>query len=281
MDLHSSVGTAWLDLSNEEQRALSRADLQVQKVALRTAAAVAHTLRNDDLEGRPICARKGEKDVLEQAAKELRVLVLRTGEQPHAMDGQIPLTVETGFGLIGIEVKSGQNTISTEEVNKFRADLVMGTFVVGLFVSHRASICKIPKGIHVQHELSLLGAIPCIFVSPPGQDMMQPLIRSGLALACTMAKRSHRHSPSVDGEVPPEMPGKVTEEHKRDLEQLGSLIREEVAALSITRKRLRDEEEVFHKRVDRASEALIATQQRLAQAVASLKSSKATPALCE
>lgn len=270
LDVREALGGAWLELSVDEQRTLTRADSLVQKVAMRTAAAVALTLRSDDIEARPVCARKAEKDVLEQAAKELRLLVMRTGDAPHAMDGQIPLKIESGFGSIGIEIKSGNCIVSTDEVNKFRGDLVMGTFVVGLFVSLRASIAKFPKGLHVQQELSLLGSVPCIYISPLGHESaMQQLTRSALALACTFAQRnSQRFSClAVDGHHGDR---DITEDHKRDLEQLGSLIREEVAALSITRKRLRDEEDVFHKRVDRASDALMATQQRLAQAVVNL-----------
>lgn len=277
--IREALGCAWLELSVEEQRTLARADSLVQKVAMRTAATVAQTLRLQDVESRPLCARKAEKDVLEQAAKELRLLVMRTGEMPHSMDGQIPLKVESGFGLIGIEIKSGINIISTDEVNKFREDLVMGTFVVGLFVSLRAAIAKFPKGIHVQQELSLLGSVPCIYLSPLGPDnVMQPLTRSALGLACTFAKRNSEKLPCVTVEDRGGEP-ELTEEHKRDLEQLGSLIREEVAALSITRKRLRDEEDAFHKRVDRASDALMATQQRLVQAVINLKPRKDTTAL--
>ena len=78
LDVREALGGAWLELSVDEQRTLTRADSLVQKVAMRTAAAVALTLRSDDIEARPVCARKAEKDVLEQAAKELRLLVMRT-----------------------------------------------------------------------------------------------------------------------------------------------------------------------------------------------------------
>ena len=65
----------WMDLSDEERDALVRADKLLRLVALRTAAAVAQTLRGEDLQQR-VCARKSEKNVLEQAARELQVYFL-------------------------------------------------------------------------------------------------------------------------------------------------------------------------------------------------------------
>ena len=129
-DLRDILDGAWCSLNLDEKRSLANADNLVKVVALKTAIAVAHTLRLEDIEHRPICARKAEKDVLEMAAKELKMLVTRTADMPHAMDGQIPLAMESGNGLIGIEVKSGACSISTDEVNKFREDLVMSSFVV-------------------------------------------------------------------------------------------------------------------------------------------------------
>ena len=130
VNVYEVLKDAWLGLSKDERSSLIEADILVKRVALRTAAAVAQTLKKEDIESRPVCARKAERDVLELAAKELRLLVMKTTDMPHAMDGQIPLAIESGCGLIGIEVKSGYYTISTEEVNKFREDLIMGSFVV-------------------------------------------------------------------------------------------------------------------------------------------------------
>lgn len=264
LDLRNILDGAWCSLSLDDKRILANADNLVKAVALKTAVAVAQTLRSEDIEHRPICARKAERDVLEMAAKELKMLVMRTADMPHAMDGQIPLAMESGNGLIGIEVKSGACSISTDEVNKFREDLVMSSFAVGIFVSLRAPIAKFPKGIHVQQELSLVGSIPCIFISPlANEHVMTNLTRSAMALACMLARRNSLKTIKSH----PSTHETMTAEHRKDLEQLGLLIHEEIAALSITRKRLRDEEEAFHRRVSRASDALMATQQRLSQSI--------------
>lgn len=92
------------DLDEDERCALMEADELVLRVALRTAASVARTLRAEDVAARPVAARKAERDVLELAARELQLLVLHTAAVPHALDGRLPLCIETGRGLIGIEV---------------------------------------------------------------------------------------------------------------------------------------------------------------------------------
>lgn len=260
--MEMNLTAAWADLSPEEQIAIGGADTVMQTISLKLAATVAHTLRREDVESRPICARKAERDVLEMASKELKLLVFKTGDSPHAMDGQIPMAIETGRGAIGIEVKSGLSTVGTEEVCKFREDLLLRNFVVGVFVSLRAPIAKIPRGMHVQRELSLMGSVPCIFVSPPGGDAMQHLTRGALTLACTLAEDAPQRREISQAS------NAMTHEHRKDLEKIGRVVTDEIAALGLTRKRFRDEEELFHKRVERATEALGATQQRLGATVA-------------
>lgn len=258
---------AWQELTEDRRAALRAADPLVARIALETAAVVAETLRAEDAAGRPVSARKAEKDVLEIAAKELQLLVLHTAASPHSLDGQIPMSIETGSGAIGIEVKSGAHTISSDEVDKFRADLCQGHFAVGVFVSLRAPIAKIPRGVHVQRELSLGGAILTIFVSPVGGDgAMVHLARGALSLACVFA----RQTPGGAGRL--ESRDAVAREAMLNAEDLSSTLLGEVTALGCVRKRLREEEDGFQRRVDRASDALAGVQHRLTSTISDMSS---------
>jgi len=254
---------AWGELTEDRRGALRAADPLVTRIALETAAVVAETLRAEDVAGRPVSARKAEKDVLEIAAKELQLLVLHTAASAHALDGQIPMSIETGSGAIGIEVKSGTHTIATDEVDKFRADLCQSPFAVGVFVSLRAPIAKIPRGVHVQRELSLGGAVLAIFVSPVGtESAMVHLARGALSLACLFARQTRGRLESDD----------AAREAVLNAEDLGAAILGEVTALGCVRKRLREEEDGFQRRVDRASDALAGVQHRLSSTVSKLSS---------
>ena len=251
------LGAAWSELSREQRAALSNADDLVARVALQTAAAVAATLRSEDLASRPICARKAEKDLLEQAARELQLLVSHTAGAPHAMDGQIPLSIQAGGGVIGIEVKSYASAVPSDEVDKFRSDLSLGPFVVGVFVSLRSPIAKTPRGLHVQNELSLRGAVPVIYVSgAAGEPVSQHIVRSALSLACFLSQR--RPSSQPEGV----------------LEGVHRAVQAEVVALGLARKRLREDEGVFQRRVDAAAECIMGVQQRLASVVGNLVSTE-------
>ena len=255
---------AWEELTEDRRAALRAADPLITRIALETAAVVAETLRAEDSAGRPVSARKAEKDVLEIAAKELQLLVLHTAASPHALDGQIPMSIETGSGAIGIEVKSGTHTIASDEVDKFRADLCQSPFAVGVFVSLRAPIAKIPRGVHVQRELSLGGAVMTIFVSPVGTEgAMVHLARGALSLACLFARQTRGRAGRLES-------GDAAREAMLDAEDLGAAILGEVTALGCVRKRLREEEDGFQRRVDRASDALAGVQHRLSSTVSSL-----------
>lgn len=254
------LASAWRHLNKEQSAALSGADDLVARVALQTAAAVAATLRREDLASRPVCARKAEKDVLEQAARELQLLVVHTAGAPYAMDGQIALGIQAGGGLIGIEVKSYAQSVPSDEVDKFRSDLSLGPFVVGIFLSLRSPIAKTPRGLHVQNELSLKGAVPAIYVSgSAGEPVSQHIVRSALSLACFFSKQ--RQDPlSLAHGRPAE----------RVLESVHAAVQAEVAALGIARKRLREDEDAFQKRVDSATDSIVGVQQRLVQLVSNL-----------
>lgn len=200
------------------------------------------------------------------------------------------MKIESGRGPIGIEVKSGTNAISTDEVDKFRSDLAMGNFVVGIFASLRAPIAKMPRGLHVQREVSLRGAVLAVYVSPVvGESAMMQLTRCALSLACTLAEQSHGRLGSpvptfVEAGAAAATVARAAEEYteherpsvdwkrerEQDLAELGGLMQGEVSAIGIVRKRLRDEEESFHRRVDRASDVLTGVQQRLAASAANL-----------
>ena len=259
------------DLEDDERRVLVEADVLVLHVAFRTAASVARTLRAADVAHRPVAARKAERDVLELAARELHLLVLHTAAVPHALDGRLPLCMETGRGLVGIEVKSGLQTIATDEVEKFRSDVAHGGFAAAIFVSLRAPIAKIPRGLHVQQELALGGLVPALFVSPlalgPEQSMTQ-LLRGVLALACFLTK-------------PPPAPARAGGGDSAALGALGELLAEEAEALGAARKRFRDDEEVSSRRTDRAVDAIRGVQTRLSSAArnASLRAADSGNAL--
>ncbi len=267
-DGRARLDSAWRCLTQEQRAALSSADDLVAHVALQTAAAVALTLRKEDLSARALCAKKAEKDVLEQAAKELQLLVLHTSGIPYSLDGQIPLTIESGCGLIGIEVKSGATSIGTDEVDKFRSDLALGPFVVGVFFSLRAAIAKLPRGLHVQSELSLKGSVPAIYVSAaPSEAVSQHLTRSALSLACFLARQRPQR---FCGDSAAARESSICADRELVLEELHRSVQAEVAALGIARKRLREDEDAFQKRVDRASDSIMAVQHRLASVVSNM-----------
>jgi hypothetical protein len=238
---------AWRLLSEERRAVLLAAEELVQLVALETAASVAQHLRKEQLASRP-CARRVERDLLEQAAKELQLLVRHTASSPHALDGQIPQCIDSERGRIGIEVKSGATTIATDEVDKFRNDLAQGPYAAGLLLSPYAPIAKVPRGLHVQSEITLLGARPAIFVSPPApNDVMPQLTRNALSLAVALAR---------DGG------------DRRSL--LADVLHQEADALGLARKRLREDEDAHRRRFERASDAIHAVQCRLAVSASNL-----------
>ena len=259
--LLGALSGAWAELAPSKRAILCAADPPVMRAALETAVAVASTLCAGDVTGRPVCTRRAEKDVLEQAARELQLLVLHSASSPHALDGQIPMSIEGGTGRIGIEVKSGATTISTEEVDKFRADLFLGPFVIGIFVSVRAPIAKIPRGVHVQREVALAGAVPTIYVSPVSSEAtMTQLTRNALTLARLLAQQ--RPGRFAMGAAPVALHDRLV-----DLETMGQRAHAEVATLGVVRKRLREEEEQARRRMDRAVDALLGVQQRLSATV--------------
>ena len=255
----STLAEAWESLTEEKRSALQEADARIRLIALETAAVVASALRPQDMPTRVSCARKFEKDVLELAAKDLQVLVLHTAATPHALDGQIPFSIESGTGRVGIEVKSGLTTISTEEVDKFRNDLSLSAYAAGVFVSLRAPISKIPRGIHVQRELSTAGPTNCVYVSPVQSDhLMQNLTRSALATAITLAKTRASYPDTDRAEL------------LMDAQEVGTVVQREIDAIGQVRKRMREDDEVHRKRVDRASDALVGVQHRLQSSVQNL-----------
>jgi hypothetical protein len=256
------------DLDDEEKRALEQADGLVLRVAMRTAASVARALRPEDVAHRPIAARKAERDVLEVAARELQLLVLHTASVPHALDGRLPLCIETGCGVVGIEVKSGLQTIASDEVEKFRSDVAHSRFKVAIFVSLRAPIAKIPKGLHIQHELSLGGLVPALFVSPlasAAEQNMTQLLRGVLSVACVLGRMEHARDAGRVGTA------------CAAFACLSDTLGEEAEAIGLTRKRLRDEDEVARRRVERATDAMLGIQTRLCTAAnnAALRASAA------
>lgn len=226
---------AWLSLSEAKRGALRAADPALLQASLEAAAAVATVLRGQ-VAHRSVCARKAERDLLELAAKELKLLVVPTGSSPHSLDGHFFVQ---GGGCVGVEVKSGATTVPSDEVDKFRRDLAQGAYAAGLFVSTRAAIAKTPRGVYVSRDLTLRGVCFTVFVSPAGGDVF-PLLKNGLALSKLLAEMDRAND-------------KLAAEH------LGC----EVEVLGQVRKRLRDESEEMVRRIDRASDALCGVQQRL------------------
>ena len=234
-------GAAWDELPEAQKRALLDACPEVKAVVLQTALAVARTFKRED--AIRLCPKKAERNVLETAARELKLVVLDCAAEPHAMDGRLPFEFASRTGHVGIEVKSGPSTVPTDETEKFLDDLTSKNYAAGLLVSLRSPIAKMPRGLHVERALSATGSAWAVFVSPlPHDGGMESLTRNALSLATLLSESS----------APLSGAGTLAER-----------VHGEADALSLVRKRLRDDDALARHRTDRNLDALGSLQQRL------------------
>jgi len=257
MTVPGALDAAWIDLDVGTRETLSGVPEHLLRLALESAAASItywqKHLSAQQLTAPGVRARLEETRVLEVAARDLGLLVYSTAHVPQSMDGQIPWSAETARGRIGIEVKSHGKTVPTDDVEKFRRDLEAGDFAAALFVSTRAPIAKVPRGVAVVEERLERGPVATVYVSPLSSDGVQELIRSGLAVAAALAAAPRRSGPELA---------------LRNAQALVDTAQSEIAALSDVRKRLRDAEDAGRRVSARVGEAIAVSQQRLSSAVA-------------
>jgi hypothetical protein len=256
-ELPQALGSAWADLDDSARTCLADAPGHLLRLALEAAAAsIAYWQKQlgvQQLAAPGVRAKLEEARVLEVAARELGLLVYSTAHMPQSMDGQVPWCAETARGRLGIEVKSHGKTVPTDDVEKFRRDLEAGDFAAGVFVSARAPIAKIPRGVYVAEEHMERGPVAVVYVSPLSSDGTQELTRSALAVAAALAAAPRRS--------PAELSVLRTQ-------ALVDATQAEIAAMSDLRKRLRDAEDSGRRVSARVGEAIAASQQRLSAAVA-------------
>jgi len=255
----ASLEAAWSDLDDGSRTCLSDSPAPLVKLALESAAASISYwqkhLGTQQLVSVSSRAKLEESRVLELVARDLGLLVYSTAHNPQSLDGQIPWSAETARGRIGIEVKSHGKSVPTDDVEKFRRDLEAGDFAAGVFVSTRAPIAKVPRGIHLVQELLERGPVATVYVSPLTSDGMQELIRGGMAVAAALAANPRRSAAELS---------------VCRTQVLVDATQAEIAAMSDLRKRLRDAEDSGRRVSARVGEAIAASQQRLSAAVASI-----------
>lgn len=247
--LPDALGVAWLSLSNAQQDAFLSATPAGQLLALGIACLVAEATGGATLRPPSLVGRKAEKDVLETAARDLQQVVLHTAASAQSMDGQIPLWVQGRRGRIGIEVKTYQAAVGTEEVQKFVRDACSNDFVVALFVSTRSPIARKRKGVHAERVATTRGLTWLIFVSPAHE--MSVLVTGALALALELATDDRPRITSLPDDI-------------------GECMQREVHALAGAKRKLRDEDGRAQTARDQVADALTASQQRLSSAVEAL-----------
>lgn len=259
--LPKALERAWEELDEGARKCLSDAPESLMRLALESSAAsIGYWQKYQLAQGIATVAMRASKTeetrVLEVAARDLGMLVYSTAHVPQSMDGQVPWSAETARGRLGIEVKSHGKTVPTEDVDKFRRDLEAGDFSAGVFVSTRAPIAKIQRGIVICQEHLERGPVPAVYVSPISSssiDGLQDLIRSGLGVAAALSTTKR-------------LPQAV---HSREvLEALVGATQAEISCFSELRKRLREAEDSNRRVSARVGEALAASQQRLSAAVA-------------
>ena len=197
----------------------------------------------------PLVGRKAEKDVLEVAARDLQQVVLHTAASAQSMDGQIPAWVQGRRGRVGIEVKTYQASVGTEEVQKFVRDACSNDFVVALFVSTRSPIARKRRGLHAERVATTRGLTWLIFVSPVHE--MSGLVTGALALALELATDNRPRITSLPDDI-------------------GECMQREVHALAGAKRKLRDEDSRAQTARDQVADALTASQQRLSSAMETL-----------
>lgn len=261
--LPDALVEAWWDMDDASRRLLEDAPSHLIRLALESAAAsIAHWKRHLEpslmsVQQQPVeRGRLDENKVLETAAREAGLFVVPTGRTPGSMDGQIPQQVILPGGRMGLEIKSYCRTVPTEEVDKFRKDLDAGDFVVGVFISMRSPIAKMLKGITVVEESTQRGPVYAVYSCPSGNQA--DWVRSSLLLAQTLSCLSSRRRAWVPASY---------------AQRLLDVAEVEVAALSSTRKRLREAEEGIRACLVKAGDGVAASQLRLTAAVGTASSS--------
>ena len=247
--LPAALGHAWLALSAAQQGAFPAAGPAAQSLGLGIACTVAEAAGEAALRPPPLVGRKAEKDVLELAARELQQVVLHTAHAPHAADGQIPLWVQGRRGRVGIEVKTYQGAVGSDEVQKFVRDVASNDFAAALLVSTRSPIARKRKGLHVERVATACGLTWCLFVSPVHD--MTGLVTAALALALELSVDTR----VAGGALP---------------EAVGETMQREVHALAGVKRRLREEVSRSQSAGEQLADALTGSQQRLASAVEAL-----------
>jgi len=245
--LPPALGRAWLALSGEQQEAFLSASDAAQALALRVGCMVAEATSGVAHRPSPMIGRKGEKDVLEMAARDLQQVVLHTAGTGQAMDGQIPLYVQGGRGRVGIEVKTCQGTVSGDEVAKFLRDVTSNDFAAAILVSTRSPIARRRRGLEVERVASVRGTVWCIFLSPVHD--MAGLVTGGLALALELA---------------------VSSPSSRMPQAMGEKLQHEVHVLAGVKRKLREDDARAASARDSVQDSLTTAQLRLIQAVDSL-----------
>ena len=245
--LPAALGQAWLALSTAQQGAFLAANAAAQVLALGIACTVAEaTADTTPLRTAPLIGRRGEKDVLEAAVRELQQVVIHPAASGQSMDGQIPLWVQGKRGRIGIEVKAYQATVGADEVQKFVRDVGSNDFAVALLVSTRSPIARKRKGLQLEKVVTTRGLTWCLFVSPVHD--MTGLVTSALSMALELAVDTRPGTASLADDV-------------------GERMQQEVHALAGIKRKLREEDGRAQASRDLIADALTASQHRLAAAV--------------
>jgi hypothetical protein len=97
------------------------------------------------------------------------------------------ITIGTAKGKVLVEVKDYSKTVPTEEVNKFRRDLMFSGAIGGIFISMSSSIAKIASFSMISVEGDN-GSIPCIFISAEtlSKNTIKKLLEVSVKIICTM-----------------------------------------------------------------------------------------------
>jgi hypothetical protein len=214
-------------------------------------------------------AKLEEARVIEIASRELEMSVFNTSSSPHSLDACVHYSSVLNRGRIGIEVKNYARTVPTEEVEKFRRDLQMGDFTCGVFISTKASIAKIPKGLHISKEFcSVQGPVTTVFASP----MSEPtdIARCALAIAKLLTENGWGHSSSNTRTLVP----------STAVNKLANSIQMEIFRCSDIRKKLTETESTVHRAITKVSEAALLMQERLSSSLRETQYSDAE-SMCE
>ena len=201
-------------------------------------------------------AKLEEARVIEIASRELEMSVFNTSATPHSLDACVHYSCVLNRGRIGIEVKNYARTVPTEEVDKFRRDLSMGDFACGVFISTKAPIAKMQKGIHISTEFcSIQGPVTTIFASP--MTDATDVTRCALSLAKHLTENGWGSASANTRMLVP----------STSVNRLANSMQMEIFRCSDMRKRLTETENQVHKAISKVSESALLMQDRLSSSL--------------